>query len=108
MVYGSIYTFEGQVSVFNYRRGPTYRCLFPAIPGKGEAPAASETGVIGVLPGIIGTLQANEVIKIILGKGEVLSGKLLVINILEPSFYRFTFSKIPKNLSITELAEYSQ
>ncbi len=108
MVYGSIYTFEGQVSVFNYREGPTYRCLFPKMPGKREAPAASEIGVIGVLPGIIGTFQANEVIKIILGKGGILSGKLLVINILEPSFYRFTITKNQKNLSITELSDYSQ
>jgi len=108
MVYGSIHTFEGQVSVFNYREGPTYRCLFPKMPGKREAPAASEIGVIGVLPGIIGTFQANEVIKIILGKGGILSGKLLVINILEPSFYRFTITKNQKNLSITELSDYSQ
>ncbi len=108
MVYGSIHTFEGQVSVFNYREGPTYRCLFPKMPGKREAPAASEIGVIGVLPGIIGTFQANEVIKIILGKGGILSGKLLVINILESSFYRFTITKNPKNLSITELSDYSQ
>ncbi len=108
MVYGSIYTFEGQVSVFNYREGPSYRCLFPKIPGEREAPAASETGVIGVLPGLIGTFQANEVIKIILGQEGVLSGKLLVINILEPSFHQFTIKKDEKNLSITELSDYTQ
>ena len=108
MVYGSIYTFEGQVSVFNYREGPTYRCLFPTMPGKREAPAASEIGVVGVLPGIIGTLQANEVIKMILDKGRILSGRLLVVNILEPAFYRFTIKKNSKNLSITELSDYSR
>ena len=108
MVYGSIYTFEGQVSVFNYRGGPTYRCLFPNMPGEREAPAASETGVIGVLPGLIGTFQANEVIKIILGQEGVLSGTLLVVNILEPSFHRFAIKKDEKNLSITELSDYTQ
>lgn len=108
MVYGSIYTFEGQVSVFNYQEGPTYRCLFPGIPGKREAPAAIEMGVMGVLPGIIGTFQANEVIKMILGIGGILSGKLLVVNILEPAFYQFTFKRNRKNLTITELSDYSQ
>ncbi len=103
MVYGSIYTFEGQVSVFNYREGPSYRCLFPDIPGEREAPAASETGVIGVLPGLIGTFQANEVIKIILGQEGVLSGTLLIVNILESSFYRYTIERDEKNFAISEL-----
>lgn len=91
LVYGSIYKFEGQVSVFNYKntenvKGPTYRCLFPTPPSPESAPNCSETGVLGVLPGITGTLQANEVIKIITGAGQVLSGKLLIFNALNMQF----------------------
>lgn len=77
VVYGAIYKFEGQVSVFNFDNGPSYRCLFPNPPQQGAVPNCSEIGVIGVLPGIIGTMQANEVLKIILGFDNVLSGKLL-------------------------------
>ncbi|MBU2952066.1 molybdopterin-synthase adenylyltransferase MoeB [Tamlana agarivorans] len=82
LVFGSIYKFEGQVSVFNYQNGPSYRCLFPSPPEPGAVPNCSEIGVLGVLPGIIGTMQANEVLKIILGLGKVLSGKLLCYNAL--------------------------
>ncbi|WP_303317934.1 HesA/MoeB/ThiF family protein [Flavivirga abyssicola] len=82
LVFGSIYKFEGQVSVFNYNSGPSYRCLFPTPPEKGTVPNCSEIGVLGVLPGIIGTMQANEVLKIILGLGQPLSGKLLCYNAL--------------------------
>ena len=76
VVYGAIYKFEGKVSVFNYQNGPSYRCLFPIPPKEGSAANCSEVGVLGVLPGIIGTMQANEVIKIILDFENVLSGKL--------------------------------
>ncbi|WP_082048519.1 HesA/MoeB/ThiF family protein [Neotamlana nanhaiensis] len=82
LVFGAIYKFEGQVSVFNYQNGPTYRCLFPNPPQKDAVPNCSEIGVLGVLPGIIGSIQANEVIKIITGIGEVLSGKLFCFNTL--------------------------
>jgi len=82
LVFGAIYKFEGQVSVFNYKNGPTYRCLFPTPPEEGTVPNCSEIGVLGVLPGIIGTMQANEVLKIILGIGNTLSGKLLCYNAL--------------------------
>ena len=75
LVFGAIYKFEGQVSVFNYNNGPSYRCLFPTPPKKDAVPNCSEIGVLGVLPGIIGSMQANEVLKIILGIGNVLSGK---------------------------------
>lgn len=81
-VFGAIYKFEGQVSVFNYKNGPSYRCLFPNPPKKDTVPNCSEIGVLGVLPGIIGSMQANEVLKIILGIGNVLSGKLLCYNAL--------------------------
>ncbi|WP_298533657.1 molybdopterin-synthase adenylyltransferase MoeB [uncultured Algibacter sp.] len=82
LVFSAIYKFEGQVSVFNYKDGPSYRCLFPSPPKKDTVPNCSEIGVIGVLPGIIGSMQANEVLKIILGIGNTLSGKLLCYNAL--------------------------
>jgi len=77
VVFGAIYKFEGQVSVFNYQNGPSYRCLFPEPPREGSVANCSEVGVLGVLTGIIGSMQANEVIKMILGFDHVLSGKLL-------------------------------
>lgn len=80
IVFGAIYKFEGQVSVFNYKNGPSYRCIFPNAPKKDTIPNCSDVGVLGVLPGIIGNMQANEVLKIILNIGEVLSGKLLCYN----------------------------
>jgi adenylyltransferase/sulfurtransferase len=80
IVYGAIYKFEGQVSVFNYQNGPSYRCLFPIPPKEGSVANCSEVGVLGVLPGIIGAMQANEVLKMILGFENVLSGKLLCYN----------------------------
>ncbi|MEO6902556.1 MAG: molybdopterin-synthase adenylyltransferase MoeB [Bacteroidia bacterium] len=87
LVYGAIYRFEGQVSVFNYKveqqeQGPTYRCLFPVPPGLESTPNCSEIGVLGVLPGMIGTMQAAEVIKMITGIGTPLSGRLLLLNAL--------------------------
>jgi sulfur-carrier protein adenylyltransferase/sulfurtransferase len=80
VIYGAIYKFEGQVSVFNYQNGPSYRCLFPTPPKEGTVPNCSEVGVLGVLTGIIGCMQANEVIKIILGFENVLSGTLYCYN----------------------------
>lgn len=87
LIYGAIYRFEGQVSVFNYtskanEKGPTYRCLFPEPPSTDTSLNCSVSGVLGVLPGIIGIMQANETIKIITGIGDVLSGRLMVINTL--------------------------
>lgn len=82
MVYGSLYKYEGQVSVFNYKQGPSYRCLFPEPPKSGEVPNCNEIGILGVLPGQIGIMQATEVLKIVLGIGEVLSGKLLYVDVL--------------------------
>jgi adenylyltransferase/sulfurtransferase len=80
IVYGAIYKLEGQISVFNYNGGPTYRCLFSEPPKEGSVTNCSEVGVLGVLPGIIGSMQANEVLKIILGFNGVLSGKLFCYN----------------------------
>ena len=88
LIFGSILRFEGQVSVFNYKSGPTYRCLFPEAE---EGDNCEVAGVIGILPGIIGTHMANEAIKVICGIGDVLSGKLMVINALtnETSIFKF-------------------
>ncbi len=79
-VYGSIYRFEGQATVFNYEEGPNYRDLYPEPPPPGLVPSCAEGGVLGILPGMIGVIQATETIKIILGKGKTLSGRLLVYN----------------------------
>jgi adenylyltransferase/sulfurtransferase len=81
-VYGAIQGFDGQLSVFNWRGGPTYRCLFPSPPSAEQAPSCAEAGVLGVLPGVVGTWQAGEAIKILSGVGEPLSGKLLLWNAL--------------------------
>ncbi len=93
LVYGAIYRFEGQVSVFNYNNGPTYRCLYPEMPSEESTTNCSISGVIGVLPGIIGLLQANEVLKIITGYGEVLSGKILVYSAQKNSFDNYSLSR---------------
>ncbi len=93
MVYASIHKFEGQLSVFNYKNGPTYRCLFPEDERMDALPSCNDSGVLGVLPNILGTLQANEVIKIILDIGEVLNGKLLLYNSLDNDFQTIDFQK---------------
>lgn len=93
LVFGAIYKFEGQVSVFNYKNGPSYRCLFPNSPEKNSVPNCSEIGVLGVLPGIIGSMQANEVLKIILEIGNVLSGKLFFYNALTSQTSTLKISK---------------
>lgn len=102
VVFGSIYKFEGQVAVFNYQNGTTYRCLFPNPPQPNTVPNCSEIGVLGVLPGIIGSIQANEVIKIICEIGQVLSGKLLTFNALTMEQNILNFKKNDR-LKITEL-----
>jgi adenylyltransferase/sulfurtransferase len=102
-VYGALHGFEGQVSVFNYRGGPTYRCLFPDMPSEEEIPDCNENGVLGVIPGIVGSLQALEVVKTITGIGEVLSGKLLLYNGLQQSVHKIKFEPVPENLSIKKL-----
>jgi len=91
LVFGSIFGFEGQLSVFNYQNGPTYRCVFPE---PGDAPNCAVNGVLGVLPGIIGTYMANETLKLILGIGQTLSGRLLVMNVLENSFNTFKIKRV--------------
>ncbi len=104
MVHGSIYKHEGIVSVFNYKGGATYRCYNPVTSGKDfKNPMPSQVGLLGVLPGITGTYMANEVIKIITKIGEVLSNKLLLINILNNTFDTFKIQNIPENHNIREL-----
>lgn len=105
LVFGSIFKFEGQVSVFNYQDGPTYRCLYPEPPKFGSVPSCSEIGVLGILPGIIGSYQANEVVKIICEMGDVLSGKLLTLNTLDNQNFVLSFSK-NEDIKITELIDY--
>ncbi len=107
LVFGSIFKFDGQVSVFNYQDGPTYRCIFPEPPSTDEMPNCAVIGVVATLPGIVGTVQANEVIKIITGIGEVLSGRLLVINALTMQTQCFDFKAIEKNKLIANLGTYT-
>lgn len=111
-VYGSIYRFEGQASVFHAREGPCYRCLFPEPPPPGLVPSCAEGGVLGVLPGTIGTIQATEVIKLLLGIGSTLVGRLLLYNALDMSFVYVKLKKNPNckvcgpNPEVTELIDY--
>ena len=102
-VFGSIHRFEGQVSTFNVEDGPNYRDLFPESPPPELAPNCSEAGVLGVLPGIVGTLQATEAIKLILGIGDNLCGKLLTIDALTMKMKILSFSKNKNRIKATEL-----
>ncbi|KAA0229500.1 molybdopterin-synthase adenylyltransferase MoeB [candidate division KSB1 bacterium] len=113
-VYGSIFRFEGQASVFWAEQGPCYRCLYPEPPPPGLVPSCAEGGVLGVLPGIIGTIQANEAIKLILGAGEPLIGRLLLFDALAMHFREMKLRKDPHcpicgpHPTITELIDYEQ
>jgi molybdopterin/thiamine biosynthesis adenylyltransferase/rhodanese-related sulfurtransferase len=104
-VYGSIYRFEGQVSVFNMDGGPTYRDLFPTPPSPESVPSCEDGGVLGVLPGVIGSIQATEAIKVLLGIGEPLRGKLLIYDALDMSMRTLSFSTIERE-PVTELIDY--
>jgi len=104
-VFGSIHRFEGQVSTFNLNGGPNYRDLFPSPPSPELAPNCSEAGVLGVLPGIIGTIQATEAIKAIIGAGDSLSGKLLTIDALSMESKLLSFSKNPERELVASLNE---
>ena len=97
VVHGSIFRFEGQVTVFDPRHGPTYRDLLPQPPPAEFAPSCAEAGVLGVLPGIIGSLQALEAIKLILGLGEGLSGRILAFDALDMTFREFKLRPDPDN-----------
>ena len=107
-IYGSIFRFEGQATVFNYQGGPNYRDLYPEPPPPGMVPSCAEGGVLGVLPGIIGTIQATEAIKIILGAPNTLSGRLLLFNAWDMKFMELKLRPNPERPVIKELIDYEQ
>ncbi len=113
-VYGSIFRFEGQASVFATEKGPCYRCLYPEPPPPGLVPSCAEGGVLGILPGLVGVIQATEAIKLILGKGESLIGRLLLVDALNMRFRELKLRKNPEcpvcgaNPTVTKLIDYQQ
>jgi adenylyltransferase/sulfurtransferase len=113
-VYGSIFRFEGQASVFATEDGPCYRCLYPEPPPPGLVPSCAEGGVLGILPGLVGVIQATEVIKLILGKGDTLIGRLLLVDALNMRFRELKLRKNPEcpvcgpNPTVTKLIDYEQ
>jgi sulfur-carrier protein adenylyltransferase/sulfurtransferase len=107
-VYGSIFRFEGQATVFNYQGGPNYRDLYPEPPPPGLVPSCAEGGVLGILPGIIGVIQATETVKIILGQGTTLSGRLVLYNALEMKFRELKLRPNPVRPVIEKLIDYEQ
>ena len=112
--YGSIFRFEGQASVFATEEGPCYRCLYPEPPPPGLVPSCAEGGVLGILPGLVGVIQATEVLKLILGKGEPLIGRLLLVDALNMRFRELKLRKNPAcpvcgtNPTVKELIDYQQ
>jgi adenylyltransferase/sulfurtransferase len=113
-VYGSIFRFEGQASVFATKQGPCYRCLYPEPPPPGLVPSCAEGGVLGILPGLVGVIQATETIKLILGSGEPLVGRLLLVDALTMRFRELKLRKNPdcplcgEHPTVTELIDYNQ
>jgi sulfur-carrier protein adenylyltransferase/sulfurtransferase len=113
-VYGSIFRFDGQASVFFPPHGPCYRCLYPEPPPPGEVPSCAEGGVLGILPGLIGVIQATEAVKLILGKGAPLIGRLVLYDALQMSFQEFRVRRNPRcpicgdHPTITKLIDYEQ
>lgn len=114
LIYASIFQFEGQATVFNYHDGPCYRCLYPEPPPPGLVPSCAEGGVLGVLPGVIGVIQATEAIKIILGKGSSLSGRLLLYDAMDMKFRELMLRHDPAcpacgdHPGISDVTEYEQ
>jgi sulfur-carrier protein adenylyltransferase/sulfurtransferase len=113
-VYGSIFRFEGQATVFGYPDGPCYRCLYPEPPPPGLVPSCAEGGVLGVLPGIVGSIQAAETLKLIIGAGEPLVGRLLLFDALAMRFRELKLRKNPDcplcgtHPTITKLIDYAE
>jgi len=113
-VYGSIFRFEGQASVFATREGPCYRCLYPEPPPPGLVPSCAEGGVLGILPGLVGVIQATEAIKLVLGRGEPLVGRLLLVDALSMRFRELKLRKNPdcpvcgERRTITHLIDYEE
>ncbi len=114
LIYASIFQFEGQATVFNYAEGPCYRCLYPEPPPPGLVPSCAEGGVLGVLPGVIGVIQATEAVKIILGQGDTLSGRLLLYDAMDMKFREVKLRRDPScpacgdNPSIGDVEAYEQ
>ncbi|MDA1315518.1 MAG: molybdopterin-synthase adenylyltransferase MoeB [Acidobacteria bacterium] len=112
--YGSIFRFEGQATVFHHDGGPCYRCLYPEPPPPGLVPSCAEGGVLGILPGLVGLIQATETVKLILGKGETLSGRLILYDALTMRFRELKLRRNPEcpvcgdNPTVTELIDYQQ
>jgi adenylyltransferase/sulfurtransferase len=113
-VYGSIFRFEGQITVFGHPGGPCYRCLYPEPPPPGLVPSCAEGGVLGVLPGIVGTIQAAETLKLIIGVGEALIGRLLLFDALSMTFRALKLRKNPQcpvcgeHPVVTKLIDYAE
>jgi sulfur-carrier protein adenylyltransferase/sulfurtransferase len=107
LVYAAIQSFEGQLAVFNHRGGPTLRDLFPEPPPPELAPSCADAGVLGVLPGILGTLQASEALKLLLGIGEPLSGRLLLVDALGPSFRTLRLARDPGREPVADLSAHA-
>jgi sulfur-carrier protein adenylyltransferase/sulfurtransferase len=113
-VYGSIFRFEGQASVFATKEGPCYRCLYPEPPPPGLVPSCAEGGVLGILPGLVGVIQATEAIKLILGSGDTLIGRLLLVDAMGMNFRQLRLKKNPdcpacgENPTITKLIDYQE
>jgi adenylyltransferase/sulfurtransferase len=113
-VYGSIFRFEGQATVFNYEDGPCYRCLYPEPPPPGLVPSCAEGGVLGILPGVIGVIQATEAVKIILGVGTTLKGRLMLYDALNMKFRELKLRKNPEcpvcgtHPTVTQLIDYEE
>src|SRR5438874_9655941 len=113
-VYGSIFRFEGQASVFATKEGPCYRCLYPEPPPPGLVPSCAEGGVLGILPGLVGVIQATEVVKLILGTGDPLIGRLLLVDALGMKFRELKLRKNPEcpvcgtHPTVTKLIDYNE
>jgi sulfur-carrier protein adenylyltransferase/sulfurtransferase len=113
-IYGSIFRFEGQATVFKPKEGPCYRCLYPEPPPPGEVPSCAEGGVLGILPGLVGMIQASEAVKYFLGKGQSLVGRLLQVSVLDMTFRELQIRRDPEcpvcsdKPTITELVDYEQ
>ena len=108
MVHASLYKFQGMVSVFNYKKGPSYRCMFPFPPRSSKILESGKGGILGALVGIVGSIQAGEVIKLITGFGEVLSGKVFVYDMKNNSSYSYELSRIDENFNIEGLIDYEE
>lgn len=107
LVYAAVNRFEGQLTVFNYQGGPTLRCLLPEPPDPLEAPSCSQVGVLGSLPGIIGCMQATEVIKLITGAGKMLSGEILYLNFLSLEVFLFPLERNAQTAQVEQLTDYT-